>query len=276
MSYRYYPPAGPLLVGYDPFCDLPADHLARLVEQVVEETVTGPAPPLGPGQPPFDPRLTLKVLVYGYATGTRSSRQLERLCQESLPYLFLTRGDTPSYKTLCTTRLEESERLEQIWLGLFSVAQALKLERLGHVVVDSTKLRADASPEAVVTATEYAALRQELTRILEEARQVDEREKQEGRSGTTRLGQAVAPEQMRDILRRVRQQLAAEKRGSPPSVPTATERPDDDDPPPAAGAPGGGAAAGPSGAPRSPRGATARRRFRPWRKRRQPGAPTCV
>ena len=96
MSYRYYPPAGPLLIGYDPFCDLPADHLARLVEQVVEATVTDPAPPPGPGQPPFDPRLTLKVLVYGYATGTRSSRQLERLCAESLPFLFLTRGDTPA------------------------------------------------------------------------------------------------------------------------------------------------------------------------------------
>jgi len=81
MSYRYYPPAGPLLIGYDPFGDLPADQLARLVEQVVEATVSGPPPPPGPGQPPFDPRLTLKVLVYGYATGTRSSRQLERLCQ---------------------------------------------------------------------------------------------------------------------------------------------------------------------------------------------------
>jgi hypothetical protein len=63
MSYRYYPPAGPLLIGYDPFCDLPADHLARLVEQVVEATVTGPPPPPGPGQPPFDPRLTLKALL---------------------------------------------------------------------------------------------------------------------------------------------------------------------------------------------------------------------
>jgi transposase len=211
MSYRYYPPAGPLLIGYDPFCDLPADHLARLVEQVVEATVTEPAPPPGPGQPPFDPRLTLKVLVYGYATGTRSSRQLERLCEESLPYLLLTRGDTPSFKTLCTVRLEETERLEQIWLGLFSVAKAVKLARLGHIVVDSTKLRADASPEAVVKASEYQALRAELTRILEEARQVDEREAAEGRPGSTRLGQPVEPEQMREILRRVRKQLTAEK-----------------------------------------------------------------
>ena len=75
----------------------------------MEATVTPPRRPPGPGQPPFDPRLPLKVLVYGYATGQRSSRQLERLCAESLPYLFLTRGDTPSYQTLCTVRVEQTE-----------------------------------------------------------------------------------------------------------------------------------------------------------------------
>jgi hypothetical protein len=267
MSYRYYPPAGPLLIGYDPFCDLPADHLARLVEQVVEETVTGPPPPLGPGQPPFDPRLTLKVLVYGYATGTRSSRQLERLCAESLPYLFLTRGDTPSFKTLCTVRLEETERLEQVWLGLFSVAQAVKLERLGHIVVDSTKLRADASPEAVVKAPEYEALRAELTRILEEARQVDEREAAEGRPGATRLGQPVEREQMREILRQVRKQLAAEKRAAKEAAPTAAPaaEPAAGDGP-AAGGPGAGSTPAPvphaaaDPAPRPPLGPRMRQR----------------
>src|SRR6266849_2171755 len=98
MSYRYFPPAGPLLIGYDPFCDLPADHRARLVEQVVEETVTGPPPPPGPGQPPFDPRLTLKVRVYGYSTGSRApgsrtpGRRRSRGGQRPSP---AARGDRP-------------------------------------------------------------------------------------------------------------------------------------------------------------------------------------
>src|SRR6476661_1084374 len=111
---------------------------------VVEEahlprTVSG-----GKGQPAFDPRLCANVLVYGYATGQRSSRQLERLCDESLPYLFLTRGDTPSYRTLCEARLQQAERLEAVWVGLFQVAAAAGLPRVGQIVVDSTKLRADA------------------------------------------------------------------------------------------------------------------------------------
>jgi transposase len=214
MAYRPYPPPAPLLFGYDPFTDLPADHLARFVDAVVEEAITVPPDPPGPGQPPFDPRLSLKVLVYGYATGVRSSRRLEQFCAESLPYLFLTRGDTPSYRTLCRARVEEDERLEAIWISLFTVARRQGLERLGQIVVDSTKLRADASPEAVITPDEYEALRAELARILAEAAAVDEREEQEGPRGTTRLGQAVEREQMRDIVRRVRKQLAPAKRAA--------------------------------------------------------------
>jgi hypothetical protein len=212
MSYRPYAPPAPLLIGYDPFRDLPADHLARRVEQVVEASVRPGPRPAGAGQPPFDPRLPIKVLVYGYATGQRSSRQLERLCDESLPYLFLTRGDTPSYRTLCTVRVDQSDLIEQVWVDLFAVAASVGLNRLGHLVVDSTKVRANASPEAVLTADEYEPVRQELQQILAEAAAVDAQEAAAGRPGATRLGREVPPEQMREILRRVRQRRARAKR----------------------------------------------------------------
>ena len=107
MSYRPHPPPTRLHRLYDPVADLPPDHLARWVEAIVEAAVTPVPHPPGRGQSPYDPRLTVKVLVYGYATGTRSSRQLARLCRESLPYLFLTRGDHPSHTTLCDARRDE-------------------------------------------------------------------------------------------------------------------------------------------------------------------------
>lgn len=212
MPYRPYPPSAPLLFGYDPERDLPRDHLARLVDQVVDEAIQPPLRLSGRGQPPFDPRLPIKVLIYGYATGHRSSRQLERLCDESLPYLFLTRGDTPSYRTLCSVRVNESERLEQVFVTLFAVAEAAGMRRVGHIVLDSTKMRANASPEAVLTPNEYGPVREELRRILQEAEVVDEGENSEGRPGETRLGKELPREQMRDIVRRVRNQLTREKR----------------------------------------------------------------
>src|SRR4029079_15584563 len=56
MSYRLYTPPTPLLFGYDPVRDLPPDHLARLVEQVVEASVTPPRRRWRPGQTDLDPR----------------------------------------------------------------------------------------------------------------------------------------------------------------------------------------------------------------------------
>lgn len=205
-QFRRYDPPSPLLIGYDPFRDLPLDHLARLVEEVVEDTVTPPQRERGVGQPPYDPRLCVKVLVYSYCIGVRSSRAMERHCQESLPYLYLTRGEAPSYRTLCTARTQQGAFVEAVWLGLFSVAASCGIERLGRITVDSTKLRANASPEAVVKQEEYAALRQELERIQAEIQRIDAQEEAEGSAGRTRTGKTVPREHMRDILRRVRRQ----------------------------------------------------------------------
>ena len=229
MSYRPHRPPAPLLFGYDPFRDLPLDHLARLVEHVVEETVVPPRRERGPGQPPYDPRLCVKVLVYSYCTGVRSSRVMERHCRENLPLLFLTRGDAPSYHTLCTARTEQGEFLEAVWVGLFSVAAGAGIERLGRIAVDSTKIRADASPEAVVKREEFAAVRAELERIQAEVARIDAREEAEGSAGRTELGKVVPHEHMRDILRRVRRQQR-QAHGAPSPSPAPSEGQGEPDP----------------------------------------------
>ena len=221
MPYRRHAPPTPLLIGYDPVRDLPPDHLARLVEYVVEATVVPTGRVRAAGQPPYDPRLCLKVLIYSYCTGVRSSRLMQRHCRESLPYLFLTRGEHPSYRTLCSARVQLGDALEAVWLGLFAIAAEVGIERLGRITVDSTKLRANASPEAVVKAEEYAALRAELERIQAEIAAQDTREEQEEGAGRTELGKTVPAEQMRDILRRVRRQrqTARPTMAAPPPPP---------------------------------------------------------
>jgi len=205
MSYRMH--AAPMtgFFGYDPAQDLPPDHLARFVDCIVQESVHPPINNTRQGQPEFDPRLLAKVLLYGYATGIRSSRQLERLCNESLPFLFLTRGDTPCYRTLCTFRVKQSKLIEQAWQALFDVAGQVGLKRMGQITIDSTKILADASPEAVVKEMEYQGVKSELQRILAEAAQVDAAEDNQS-PGQTRLERTVSTDQMRDILRRVRKQ----------------------------------------------------------------------
>ena len=205
MSYRPHSAPMPGFFGYDPVQDLPQNHLARFVDCIVQESVRPAINNSRSGQPEFDPRLLAKVLLYGYATGIRSSRQLERLCNESLPFLFLTRGDTPCYRTLCTFRVKQSKLIEQAWESLFDVAGNIGLKRMGQITIDSTKIRADASPEAVVKEIEYADVKSELKRILAEAAEIDAAEDNQS-PGQTRLERTVSTDQMRDILRRVRKQ----------------------------------------------------------------------
>lgn len=217
-GYRRHSAPQAMLFGYDPVRDLPADHLARLVEAVVEDAVKPTPKGAKGGQPAYDPRLCLKVLLYGYCTGVRSSRRLEQNCRESLPYLFLTRNDTPSYRTLCYARVHDQEALAQAWEGLFAIAAEVGLKRVGKVVIDSTKIRADVSSESVVSRIEFAAVRAELERCLAEAAAADAAE--EEAPVATQTGKKVAPDQVRDVLRRVRQQRR--QAGSAAEAPAAT------------------------------------------------------
>ena len=207
---RHYPPSSVQLFGYDPERDLPPDHLVRLVEEVVELALPpGPPTPPQPGQPAWDRRLVAKVLLYAYATGVRSSRQMEQLCRESLPYLLLTRGAAPSYRVFCSFRVEQPEALEAAWLSLFAVAKQAGMARLGRVVVDSSVLRANASKELVLEAKEYARLKEELARALAEAEEIDAREAQAGPPPGSG-GKPLPRCQMRDIVRQVRKALGGE------------------------------------------------------------------
>lgn len=75
---------------------------------------------------------------------------LESNCREHLAHLFLTRGAAPSYRTLCTVRTQMSALIERVWVGLFEVASEAGIERIGRVVVHSSKWRANASGKSVV------------------------------------------------------------------------------------------------------------------------------
>jgi len=209
--YRTYAEPAPLLLGYDPVRDLPSDHLARFIDEVVDQVPVPDKVKTGQGQPPYHPRLCLKVLLYAYATGVRSSRLVAQACRESLPYLYLTRGDHPSHTALNTFRREHSDLVEQAWVVLFTVADDLGLKRIGRITVDTMKLRANASRESVVEADEYEIVLQVLREILAEADAADEREDREGFGGT-QVGQPVEKVQMREVLRRARKRLRMDKK----------------------------------------------------------------
>src|SRR3989442_11405404 len=132
------------------------------------------------GMPPYHPRLMLKVLLYGYATGTRSSRKLEERLGSDVGFMFLAGQARPDHKTIAEFRRRHLATFEGLFLDALRLCQAAGLAKLGRVAIDGTKVKANASKHKAMSygrmAEREAALRAEVQAILDEAEAVDRAE----------------------------------------------------------------------------------------------------
>lgn len=158
---------------------LPENHLARFVVDMVErldlrelESRYG-----GGGKQPYHPSLLLALLFYGYATGVFSSRKLEQATFDSVAFRFIT-GDThPDHDTIATFRKRFLGELEGLFVQLLVLAKVMGLLNLGHVSLDGTKVKANASKHKAMS-WGYAnkleeQLRREVQELLKKAEQAD-------------------------------------------------------------------------------------------------------
>ena len=167
---------------------LPEDHLARFVAEVVDQVLdlsTIYAGYVGMrGYPPYDPRLMLRLVIYGYTTGVRSSRAIERKCVDDVAFRFLAADQAPDFRSIARFRRRHLTALSDLLVQSLQLAQRLGMVKLGRVALDGTKLRANASKhkamsydrlvdkEAAVEA-EIAELEAAAARLLADAEAVD-------------------------------------------------------------------------------------------------------
>jgi len=97
------------------------------------------------GMPPYHPAMMLKVLLYGYATGVRSSRKLEARCRSDVGFMFLAGNARPGHKAIGEFRRRHLTAFEALFLDILHLCQGAGLVTLGRVALDGTKLKADAS-----------------------------------------------------------------------------------------------------------------------------------
>ena len=180
------------------------------------------------GMPPYHPRLMLKVLLYGYATGVRSSRKLEGRLAADVNFMFLAGQARPDHKTIAEFRRRHLAAFEGLFLTALRLCQAAGLAKLGRVAIDGTKLKANASRHKAMSygrmAEREAVLRAEVQAILDEAEAVDAAE--DKLYGDAR-GDELPPELRRRATRlaRIREAKAAlerearERTGDPDAVP---------------------------------------------------------
>jgi transposase len=127
----------------------------------------------GAGQPAFAPQMLLAVLIDAYRHGVGSSRAIERLCGRDAGYRFIVAEHQPDHTVIARFRLRHSERLEVVFVRVPEMCRDAGLIRLGLVVLDRTKVKANASLEANRSAV---TIDEQVARMVAEAESTDRRE----------------------------------------------------------------------------------------------------
>ena len=97
------------------------------------------------GGPPYDPRLMVRPLIFGDATGVRSSRKLEAACVDVVAFGWLAGGTAPDFRSIARFRKRHLAALGHLFVQALALCQAAGMVKLGQVALDGTKVSANAS-----------------------------------------------------------------------------------------------------------------------------------
>ena len=132
------------------------------------------------GQPPFHPRMMVALLLYCYATGTRSSRKIMRRCHVDVACRVIVGSDIPDFRTISDFRKIHLARLEALFVEVLKLCALAGLAKVGTIALDGTKIKANASRHKAMSydrmKAEEERLKQEIAKLLAEARAADDAE----------------------------------------------------------------------------------------------------
>ena len=176
------------------------------------------------GQPPYDPRLMTKLLVYAYCTGVFSSRRIQKRLQEDIPFKVLAAGNEPDFRTISDFRKIHIGTLQGLFEQVLEMALEVGAVKVGRVALDGTKVKANASKHKAMSygrmKEKQEQLREEVKQLLEQAEAADEEEDrrhgsqrgdelpEELRRRETRLAKIKLAKQV--VEQRAREKAAAE------------------------------------------------------------------
>jgi transposase len=179
------------------------DHLCFLVHEVVESFDLSGFARDGEedagGQRAYDPRLLLKVWLYGFGVNVRTTRKLEQRIREDLGFRYLAGGAAPDHKTLSEFHRRHRTAIVELFTQVLMLLRRAGLAQLGTVAIDSTRVKAQASPDRLL---HEQSLERELRHKVERwQRELDD---DPDREPGTRVGQEQI-ERVRQKLQQLRQ-----------------------------------------------------------------------
>src|SRR3954471_7668646 len=190
------------------------------------------------GQPPFHPRMMVTLLLYCYATGTRSSRKIMRRCRVDVACRVIVGDDIPDFRTISDFRKTHLQRLEALFIEVLKLCALAGLAKVGTIALDGTKIKANASRHKAMSydrmPQEEARLKREIATILAEAASADAAE--DAAHGPGRRGDELPQELARRQSRLAKIQQAKalrEERARAEAAEGAARRQEEGKPPPA-------------------------------------------
>lgn len=149
---------------------LPATHLARFIVLIVGmlDLSAFYGYYAATGGEALDPKVLLGLLLYAYATGMFSSRQIEQATYEMIPFRFIAGGLHPDHSTLAWFRQQFLTEIKRVFAQVLLIAHELGYLKLGNISLDGSRIHADASKSRAVSYGRLRHLRECLQQEVEE------------------------------------------------------------------------------------------------------------
>jgi len=189
---------------------VPEDHLARYINKVVDGMDTGEIEGSYSelGCHGYHPKMLIKLLLYGYSIGIRSSRRIQKETQEDVVFMWLAGLQEPDFRTISDFRKERIRDIKKLFTQVLEICYELDMVRCGKISIDGTKIEANSGKHKITfrKKLEKSKARYEgvVEEILQEAEKVDEEEDRlyGSKDGYT-LERLITSEDIRKALQKV-------------------------------------------------------------------------
>jgi len=172
-----------MLMPYDLMDWLPENHMARFIIEVIDRLDFSNIYNryVGKGSTPYDPKLILGLLFYGYSTGVFSSRKIEASTYDSVAFRYIAGNHHPDHDTIANFRKRFLPEIKSWFKDILLIGKELGLVKLGNIYIDGTKVQANASRHKAMS-YEYMKrleiqLEEDIKKLLDFAENQDEKEK---------------------------------------------------------------------------------------------------
>jgi len=157
---------------------IPSNHSVRIMDMVVEQLDFEEIyrSYSEEGQPGYHPKMLLKILLYGYSTGIRSSRKIAEKTKSDVFYMYLSAMQRPDFRTISDFRLYKREYIISYFKQVLELCKEAGLYSLKHISVDGSKIKANASKKKTKNEEELVEYEEAVKEILKQAEEEDRKE----------------------------------------------------------------------------------------------------